>query len=414
MRVLFLEAYFKPEKTSGAHIAEDVRVGLAKKGHTMRIYAPVPSRGVSNEVRQEYKNKRRETDYDGKADIRRYAMFGEGKNSLVRAMRYALIEAKLLWFGLAGKKADVLPMGSTPPINGLMTTLIKKIRKIPFVYTVNDLFPESLVSTGMTKKGSFLWKIGSWVSNVTYKNAAHIIVISESIKDNLVKKGVPEEKISVVYNWIDTEKTRPVSREENTLFDEFSLNRDAFYVTYAGNMGNSQNVEIVVDCAERLKEYKNICFVIFGDGSEKEKIEKRIADSGLDNIAIYPMQPMERVSEVYSLGDASFVICKKGVGGGAFPSKAASIMATGTAVIASFDTDSDLTKTINGANAGVCSEAEDVDGAVDAILKLYNDRELLAECSKNARELACSKFSKEVGISKRIEIYEKYSRKAKE
>ena len=413
MRVLFLEAYFKPEKTSGAHIAEDVRVGLANKGHTMKIYAPVPTRGVSDEVRREYKKRKRETDYEGKADIKRYAMFGEGKNSLIRAMRYALIEAKLLWFGLFGEKADVLPIGSTPPINGLMATVVKKVRRIPFVYTVNDVFPESLVSTGMTKKGSMLWKIGNFVSNVTYKNAAHIIVISESIKDNLVKKGVPEEKISVVYNWIDTEATHPVERGENTLFDELLLPRNAFYVTYAGNMGNSQNVGIVVDCAEKLKEYKDIRFVIFGDGSEKEKIEKRIVDSGLQNISIFPMQPMERVSEVYSLGDASFVICKKGVGGGAFPSKAASIMATGTAVIASFDTNSDLTKTISEANAGVCADAEDVDEAVQAILKLYNDRELLAECSKNARALACSKFSKEVGISKRIEIYEKHSRKSK-
>lgn len=414
MRVLFLESYFKPEKTSGAHLAEDVRISLAENGHTMQIYAPVPTRGVSEEVRQEYKRKKHETDYDGKADIYRYYMFREGRNPLVRALRYALIEARLLLCGLFCKKADILPMGSTPPINGLMTTLIKKIRKIPFVYTVNDIFPESLVSTGMTKKGSILWKIGNWVSNVTYKNASHIIVISESIKDNLVSKGVPEEKISVVYNWIDTEKTYPVSREENTLYDECSLPKDAFYVTYAGNMGNSQNVEIVVDCAERLKEYKDIRFVIFGDGSEKENLEDRIKNSGLDNIAIYPMQPMEKVSEVYSLGDASFVICKKGVGQGAFPSKAASIMATGTAVIASFDKDSDLCRTIESGKAGVCAEAENVDEAVDAILKLYNDREFCEECSANARRLACSKFSKEVGVAKRLEVYEKYSRKTKE
>lgn len=411
MKVLFLEAYFKPEKTSGAHIAEDLRIGLSDKGHTMQIYAPIPTRGVSDEIRRAYKKKKRETDYDGKADIHRYYMFREGSNTLMRAVRYALIEIRLLWCGLTCKKADVLPMGSTPPINGLMTTIIKKLRKIPFVYTVNDIFPESLVSTGMTKKGSFLWKLGSWVSNVTYRNAAHIIVISESIKENLVSKGVPEDKISVVYNWIDTEKICPVCRDENTLFDELDLPKDKFYVTYAGNIGNSQNVEIVVDCAEKLKEYNDIGFVVFGDGSEKEKLEKRVKDSGLENISIYPMQPTERVSEVYSLGDASFVICKKGVGRGAFPSKAASIMATGTAVIASFDKDSDLCATIEDGRVGVCAEAENVDEAVEAILKLYNGREFLAECSANARSLVCSKFSKDVGVAKRIEIYEKYSKK---
>ncbi len=414
MKVLYLDAYFKPEKTSGAYLSEGMREALAKAGHTMKVYVPTPSRGVSDEVRREYKKRRRDTDLDGAVEIYRFPLYKEGKNSLLRAIRYCICDLCLLWCGLFAKDVDVLPVGSTPPINGLMGTLIKKIRKLPLIYIVQDLFPESLVSTGMTKKGSILWKIGNWVSNVTYKNAAHIIVISESIKENLVSKGVPAEKISVVYNWIDTERTCPIPREENSLFDEFSLSRENFYITYAGNMGNSQNVEIVVDCAERLKEYGDIRFVIFGDGSEKEKIEKRIAESGLDNIVIYPMQPVERVSEVYSLGDASFVICKKGVGGGAFPSKAASIMATGTAVIASFDKDSDLTKTVEGAKAGVCAEAESVDEAVEAILRLYNDRELLAECSKNARALACSKFSKEVGVSRRLQIYEKIANQKEE
>lgn len=411
MKVLFLEAYFKPEKTSGAHIAENMRVALAEKGHDMIIYAPTPTRGVSDEIRKEYKKRKHEKDYNDKADIHRYYMFKEGRNPLLRAARYALIEARLLLCGITCKTADILPMGSTPPINGLMATLIKKIKKIPFVYTINDLFPDSLVSTGMTREGSILWKIGNWVSNVTYKNSSHIIVISESLKDKLVGKGVPADKISVVYNWIDTDKTVPVKREDNTLFDEFDFSRDKFYITYAGNLGNSQNVDIVVDCAERLKEYSDIQFVIFGDGSEKERLEKRIEESCLENIKLFPMQPADRVSEVYSLGDASFVICKKGVGGGAFPSKAASIMATGTAVIASFDTDSDLCRTVEEGKAGVCAEAENADEAVAAILRLYNDRDFCRECGDNARKLACSKFSKETGVAKRIEIYEMYSRK---
>lgn len=411
MKVLFLESYFKPEKTSGAHLAQDVRDGLVEKGHTMLIFAPTPSRGVSDEVRREYKKKKHETESNGAVKIYRYAMFKEGNNTLMRAARYSLIEAALLWKGLTCKKADILPMGSTPPINGLMTTLIKKIRRIPFVYTVQDLFPESLVSTGMTHEGSILWKIGNWVSNVTYKNASHIIVISESIRDNLVKKGVPEEKISVIYNWIDTEKTVPVLREENTLFDEFDLPKDKFYITYAGNLGNSQNVDLVIDCAERLKSNNDIMFVIFGEGSEKERLQKKISDRKLDNIKMFPMQSQERVPEVYSLGDASFVICKKGVGGGAFPSKAASIMATATPVIASFDLDSDLCRIVSKAQSGICTEPENLDDAVEAILTLCADKALCKNLSKNARELACDKFSKETGLKKRIEVYEKYALK---
>lgn len=411
MRVLFLESYFKPEKTSGAHLAEDTRVALVNAGHTLQIYAPVPSRGVSDEVRAEYSKRRKETEHDGAIQINRFSLYREGRNPIGRALRYAILELKLLWFGLFAKNIDLLPMGSTPPINGIMAAIIKKLRKIPYVYTVQDLFPDSLVSTGLTSKNSILWKIGNWVSNFTYRNASHIIVISESIKESLIERGVPEEKISVIYNWIDTEKTYHIDRKDNTLFDEFGLSRDRFYITYAGNLGNSQNVELVVDCAEKLKDNKDIYFVIFGEGSEKEKLVKRIEESNLENINIFPMQPMERVPEVYSLGDASFVICKKGVGGGAFPSKAATIMATATPVIASFDIDSDLCKTVNEYKAGECCEPENAEKAVEIINKLYNDRDLCAEYGKNARNTACTKFSKETGLKKKVKVFEENAKK---
>lgn len=406
MKVLFLKAYYKPEKTSGEHLSEDLLQALAKAGHTVTLYTPDPTRGVSEQVRREYKKRRYEEELDGALCVHRFPLFREKKNSLFRAFRYAVLELELFWCGLRAKNADVLYMGSTPPINGLMATLIKKWRKIPYVYIVQDMFPESLVSTGMTKKGSLLWKIGNWVSNVTYRNAAHILVIADSMKDTLVAKGVPAEKITVSYNWIDTEATVPVPREANPLFEEFGLDKEKFYLTYAGNLGKSQNVEILVDCAEKLQKNKDICFVIFGEGTEKEKLQKRIADSGLTNIALLPLQPMEKVSQVYSLGDASFVICKKGVGSGAFPSKAASIMATGTPIIASFDTDSDLCRIVETENVGLCAEPEDADAAAKAVLTLYNDREKCKQMGENARKLATSRFSRESGTSRRISVCE--------
>lgn len=409
MKVLFLYSYYKPERTSGAHLAEDLRKSLVDAGHTIQIYAPVPSRCVTKEVHNEYRKKKNETEMNGAIKVYRFSLYREGQNPFFRALRYFIMEVQLLWFGLVSKKADIIPMGSTPPINGITATLIKKIRRIPFVYIVQDLFPESLVNARMTCEGSFLWKIGCWISNLTYRNAAHIIVITDSMMKQLVAKGVPKEKISVVYNWIDTDAVRPVKRNENVLFDELSLEKDKFYVTYAGNLGNSQNVELLVDCAEQLIDYKDIKFVIFGDGSNKEKIVNRIINKKLNNICIFPMQPENRISEVYSLGDISFVICKKGVGKSAFPSKAISIMSAGTPIIASFDIDSDLCRIIKKENIGLCVEPEDINAAVDAILKLYKNRKLCQEYGANGRKLACSMFSKKINVEKRVSIIEKYA-----
>lgn len=410
MKVLKLSAYYAPERISSSHLTVDMEEAYLKAGITTEVYAPTPTRGVTKEERNTYKKIKYEEKENGRIIVRRFAMFREGRNPIGRALRYVLVNQAHYHKGIRAKDVDAIVAGSTPPTQGVLCAKVaKKLSKkykrpVSFIFSLQDMFPESLVHAGLCKENSILCKIGNKISNYTYRHATHIRVISDSMKATLIQKGVPEEKITVIYNWIDTEATVPVSREENPLFDELGLDRDKFYLTYAGNLGNSQNVEILLECAKALQDKADIRFVIFGGGSEKEVLEKKLTDSGLNNVQLFPLQPMERVSQVYSLGDASFVTCKKGIGIGAFPSKTVSILATGTPVIASFDADSDLYRILNEHEAGLCADAEDVQGAIDAVLTLYNDRDLCRRYGENARRLACDRFSKEAGTSANIAL----------
>ncbi len=410
MKVLKLASYYAPERISSSHLSADLEDAYVEAGIVSEIYAPTPTRGVSDEERARYQKIKYEEKRNGKIRVHRFAMFREGRNPLGRALRYLLVNLVHYHKGVHARDVNVIVASSTPPTQGALCALVAKRlstkygHPVPFVFNLHDMFPESLVSTGLCKKTSFLYKLGDKISNYTYRNATHIRVISDSMKDTLIQKGVPAEKITVIYNWIDTEATHPVAREDNPLFDELALSRDKFYVTYAGNLGNSQNVDILLDCATALKDYKDIHFVIFGGGSEKDKFERKIADSGLSNIQLFPLQPMEHVSQVYSLGDVSFVTCKKGVGVGAFPSKAVSIMATGTPIITSFDLDSDLCRIVTENQVGLCADVEDVDAATRAILSLYNNRALCVLYGNNARELACDRFSKEVSTAANVAL----------
>lgn len=118
----------------------------------------------------------------------------------------------------------------------LWRRIIKKIKHIPFVYNLQDIFPDSLVGTSLAQKGGLLWKIGRVIENFTYKHADKIIVISEDFKKNIMAKGVPEEKIVVVYNWVDQNAVVDVSKEENKLFDMYDLDRKKFYYEYSGTL----------------------------------------------------------------------------------------------------------------------------------------------------------------------------------
>lgn len=406
MKVLFLSAYYRPELTSNNRLSSDLREGLLQNGHSVIVYAPLPTRGVSKEVRKEYMKRKLEFENDGRVEVRRFWLWCEGKGVVQRAFRYLVCEILFIWNALWANGVDVHSAGSTPPIHGLTAVFLKKFRKIPFVYFLADLFPESLASTKMTRKGALIWKVGSWISNVIYRHASRIIVISDRLKELLIAKGVPAEKIEVLYVWIDEDKTQYVPREQNTIFDEFNLPRDRFYVTYAGNFGYSQNVELLADCAAKLKDDKNIQFVVFGDGTQKGVLEKRISEFNLDNFHLFPMQPIERVPEVYSVSDVSLVSCRKGVGAGAFPSKVSTIMSTGTPVLVSYDLDSDLVEVVRDYECGECVEPENSDAAVEAIRRMYNAPELRKQYGENARKLVCERFSKAKSVAKYVDICE--------
>lgn len=410
MKLLRFCAYFYPEKVSSSHLTDDVYCAYAKAGIHCTCIVPEPSRGISDEVRKEYKNKRTEVLYDGFVTVKRYPMIKEGANPLQRAFRYFLCAIKTYFYAVREKDADVIFVTSTPPIMGawgakVAKKLSKKYhRRVPVVFDLQDIFPDSLVSAGLTQKGSFIWKIGRKIENYTYSAADAITVISEGFKKNIMAKGVPESKITVVSNWIDMDAVHPVAKEDNKLFEEFNLKRDNFTVVYAGNFGEVQGAEIILDAAEILKENKEIQFALFGGGARFEEAESKAKKT--ENVIVHPLLPQERVSEVYSLGDVALITCKPGSGGSAMPSKTWTIMACNTPIIASFDTESDLAGVIKASGAGSCVPAGDADALAKAILSAFEAWKSKTQDSAQLRDYVKLHAEKNTCINKYIEVIE--------
>lgn len=407
MRILRLRAYFSPEKTSGLHLDNDLNEALAKSNITCVNYTPIPTRGVSRETTAKYRTLKTEVLYNGKFVVNRFAMFREGSNALQRAFRYFCCNIVEYFLGTTEKEIDLVYSSSTPPTQGMLSALVaKKLskkykRKVPFIYNLQDIFPDSLVSTGLAKKGSVLWKIGRKIEDYTYQNADKIIVISEGFKNNIMAKGVPEEKIEVISNWIDLDSVHPVGREENKLLSEFSIAPTKFLVVYAGNFGASQGADIILKAAEKLRDQRDIQFIIFGGGAYFEDA-KRTAET-MDNVFSHELLSADRVSEVYSLGDVALITCKPGTGNAGMPSKTWSIMACNTPIIASFDTDSDLADVIRDSGAGCCVEPGDVDVLADAIEVNYLEWKQGKQKHLNLRGYVQTYASKEICVNRYIE-----------
>lgn len=398
-----LPAYYRPEQAASSYLWENINEALINNGLDLLVYTPTPCRGVDEATRKEYCTKKKEMLKDGHWVVNRFAMYKEGKNPIMRTLRYMLCGLKQYWYGVTVKDIDVLFIVSTPPIQGAIGALIKKWRKVRMVYNLQDIFPDSLVGTGLAKKGGMLWNIGRVIENFTYRNADKIIVISEDFKKNIMAKGVPEEKIEVVYNWVDEQAVVDVPRSENTLFGKYGLSRDKFYITYSGNVGLTQNMDMLLEVAKELQVKKDIHFVIIGEGAYKKQVEEIIASDGIRNVTLLPFQPYEDISKVFSLGNVGVVISKPGVGANSVPSKTWSILSSSRPVLASFD-ENELKDIVRDNNCGIFIKAGDKEAFKKAILELYADKELCADYGKNGRKFIMANLTRAIGAQKYVDV----------
>lgn len=399
MKVIFPCSYYLPETAASLYITDNIVHACADKGIEVDLYTPSPTRNVPDGSVWE----REERQMDGKLRIHRFHLYGEGKNPMLRALRYFLGEFILLHYCM-WKKYDVAFVDSTPPIQGLKMPLIKWLKRKPTIYNVQDIFPDSLVGTGLTHEGSLIWKIGRMVEKITYRYADKIIVISEDFKKNIMAKGVPEDKIVVIYNWVDQNKVVDVPREENKLFEIYGLDCGKFYITYNGNIGLTQNMDMLLDVAKELQEeYEDIHFVLVGNGAYLDEVKRKVADQQLENVHLLPFQPYEDISHVFSLGDASLVISKPGVGANSVPSKTWSIMSASRPVLANFD-ENELKTIIENNHCGIFTKAGDKDAFKESILTLYNHRELCQEYGRNGRKFVLDNLTREVGTQKYVDV----------
>lgn len=407
-KILVLTPYCTPEHAASSYLGQNRNEAFIQNGFDILTYAPSPCRGISDEVRNKYKQPqyRRQFLADGHREIRRFAMFSEGTNPMQRALRYFCIGCKHLYYGLSryARKCDVMFIASTPPFQGALAALVKMFTQQPIVYNLQDIFPDSLVGTGLAKKGGLLWKIGRVIEDFTYKHADKIIVISEDFKKNIMAKGVPEDKIVVVYNWVDQNAVVDVPREKNKLFDKYHLDRGTFYIEYSGNIGLTQNMDMLLEVMKELKvSHPEIGLVLVGEGAYKKQVEEIVVRDGLTNVTMLPFQPYEDISYVFSLGDAGLVISKPGVGANSVPSKTWSIMSASRPVLANFD-ENELKDILAGNECGIFTKAGDKEAFKQSIISLYENRELCRRYGRNGRQFVMDNLTREVGTQKYVEV----------
>ena len=396
MKIIMMRPSYRPELSGGTHLAIDLVEDFINAGHTIEVITPISSEYVSS--------------VDERTDeckIHRITSKFVKKDVLSRILRYFDNSYKM--YKIAKKiDADVIMTHSMPPLLGPLGAILGKKKGIPVLYWEQDIVSESLISTGIFGHNGFkqkmLYNVAKIIEKCSEIGSTHIVTISEQFKSMHINRGCKASKISVVYNWIDTKQIYHVDKNDNPLFDELGIPRDKFIVSYCGNLGVPQNVEIMIDAAKQLERYSDIYFVLIGGGSREKNIQEYYNKVKPKNMLFVPLQPLEKAHYVYSIGDVGLVIGKSGTSKNGFPSKTWSIMSAEQAMIACFDQDSELCQFVRAGNCGLTVEPDSSGKLAEAILRMYENLKNTNQMGKNARAYVEKNFGRVQATGKIIDI----------
>ena len=381
MKLLFLVPHFAPDVAPTGDVATRIVSELAARGHSIEVLTALPWYRL-HKIEPEYSGKlvRREDTPWG--SITRLHPFpsSDKQNIPRRALSYAGFTALSSWVGSRGPDVDAVLALSPPLTLGLAGRRVAKARNAPFVFNIQDVFPDIAVELGaLTNKR--LIGAALKLEKFCYERADAITVLSDDLKDNVVAKLGISEKVHVIPNFVDTEWITPMERE-NAYRAEYGLT-DKTVVMYAGNVGLSQSLDMVLEAAGALAYETDVVFVINGQGAKRDELERHAR--GLANVRFVDMQPSHRLPELLAAADIHLVPLKRGLARSSVPSKTYSILAAGRPLVASVDPGSEVARLIERSGAGVSIPPEDSEALTKTLRQMIDSPDELEVMGRSGR-----------------------------
>jgi len=345
-RILMLTQWFDPEP--GAKGLVFARA-LVKQGFDVEVVTGFPNY-PGGKIYPGYKMKLIQRQLIDGVHITRLPLYpSHDQSAIKRILNYASFAASSLFYGLLiARRADVMYAYHPPLTVGVTAVLIRFFRRIPLVYDIQDLWPDTLAATGMIKNTTVLRLIEGlcgWV----YRHCDFITVLSPGFKRRLIERGVAANKLSIIYNWADEASLTASSAKLSTEFP----GQDHFRILFAGNMGKAQALDIVLEAALLLKDRcPHICLILVGDGVEKNRLMEKAKEMALNNVLFLPRVSMTKIGVYLSAADALLVnLSNDPLFEITIPSKTQAYMAAGKPILMAVS--GDAADLLRLANAGV-------------------------------------------------------------
>lgn len=406
LKILYISQYFPPEMGAPAARVSELSQLWARAGHDVTVLTGFPNHpdGV---LRPEYRRHFRRLVYRERLQsvnvVRSWLLPFANRKVYERVLNHGSFFASAAITGSCLDRPEVVIATSPQLLVGVSGWWVAKLKRVPFVLEVRDLWPESLKAVGVSSGDSALYRILETIAGFLYRRADRIVVVTPAFREYLMDRWcVPAQKISVIPNGVQTATFEPRVASSG-LRQELQV-EGKFVVSFIGTIGLAHGLQTLVTAAEKLQATDaNILFVLVGEGADRQRLIELARSRGLRNIRFVEQQPRENVPDYIALSDVCLVLLKKSdVFETVIPSKMLEFMSCARPII--LGVAGQAREILERSRGGLCIEPENATALCEAILKLRDDARLRETFGRNGREYIAENFSRERTAADYLEV----------
>jgi colanic acid biosynthesis glycosyl transferase WcaI len=387
-KLLFVNQYYWPDHASTAQHLADLAEHLAARGHDVHVlcsqgaYKPGSPRPPSHEV------------HHGVTIHRVPATSFGRKTTLHRMMDYLSFYARAFVAAVTLPRFDAVATLTTPPIIGLIGTLLRKLKGSRHVYWSMDLHPDASLALGkMSLKNPVVARL-AWLSDLVYRRADKVVVLGPYMADRIAAKKVRRDRIATIPVWSRRDEIYPLPREGHELRATLGL-ADKFVIMYSGNLGLAHSFAEVIEAARRMKDRDDFVFLFVGGGPRLAEVKAAKESEGLDNIRLMDYFPRDQLHASLSVADVHLITMRSEMTGIVVPGKLYGAMASGRPTVFVGPAHCESADTIRQAESGLTVPLGDPGALVEALTTLAADPELAGQLGARGRAAFLAEHEKD-------------------
>jgi len=395
--ILILTLVFPPDSVSTAQIMGDLACDLKLFGHSVSVLTTTPhyNRDRESELRQPLKNYwgclLKKSNYND-ISVFHTLMPKKGRSVFLRLISWGVFHLLGTFVGITViPKPDIIIAPSPPLTIGLSAWIIGWIRRASFIYNVQEIYPDIAINLGAIRNSLLIRSLFS-LERFVYRKASRVTVIASQMRERLLEKKVEPSKVVIIPNFVDLSDFSPLTKD-NAFSRKYDFH-DKFLISYAGNMGPAQQLEVFIEAANILRKETGIHFLMLGDGTSQSALQRQIEDCNLPNFTLLPYQSFSLMPQVYAASDLCLVPLAPRAGSDSVPSKVYRIMACARPILAITDAKTDLGKLILDTKCGEVILPGQSDLLATAIREASCNSEKWSQCGKNGYAHVIENYSR--------------------